>query len=177
MRHGLIGDNVLLLQHGIELLGRLDDGEYTAVDPGTKSGLGGHFRHILDHYGCFLSGAPRGAIDYEGRTRDPRVETIRAEAVRKAGEIIAGLETWEGRNLTVPARVRLDGFTAEGEDAWSLSSLERELQFLVSHTVHHFALIGYILKLRGMKLDEDFGVAPSTLRYRQRLAALTPAAG
>lgn len=177
MRHGLIGDNVLLLQHGIELLGRLGDEEYTAVDAGTKSGLGGHFRHILDHYSCFLAGAEPCAVDYEGRTRDPRIETIRAEAVRKTEEIIAALETWEGRDLSAATRVRLDGFTAEGKDAWSLSSLERELQFLVSHTVHHFALIGYILKLRGMKLDEDFGVAPSTLRYRQRLAAVTSAAG
>jgi hypothetical protein len=177
MRHALIDDNVLLLQQGIELLGRLDVGQYTAVDPGTKSGLGGHFRHILDHYGCFLAGAERGVVDYEGRSRDPRVETILAEAVAKAGEIIAALEAWEGRNLTEPARVRLDGFTAEGENEWSLSSLERELQFLVSHTVHHYALIGYILKARGMKLDEDFGVAPSTLRYRRRLAACAPVAG
>ncbi|MEP0552783.1 MAG: hypothetical protein ABJE29_00430, partial [Balneola sp.] len=53
----------------------------------------------------------------------------------------------------------------EGESPWSVSSIRRELQFLVSHTVHHYALIGLILKTMDVEVPEDFGVAPSTLKH------------
>ena len=45
------------------------------------------------------------------------------------------------------------------------SSISRELQVLSSHTVHHFALIAMTLRMHGVELDSDFGMAPSTLRY------------
>jgi hypothetical protein len=55
-------------------------------------------------------------------------------------------------------------------DCFMDSSISRELQVLSSHTVHHFALIAMTLRMRGVELDSDFGMAPSTLRY---LAAKT----
>jgi hypothetical protein len=45
------------------------------------------------------------------------------------------------------------------------SSISRELQVLSSHTVHHFALIAITLRVHGVEIDSDFGMAPSTLRY------------
>jgi len=45
------------------------------------------------------------------------------------------------------------------------SSVSRELQVLSSHTIHHFALIAMTLRLHGVEMDPDFGMAPSTLRY------------
>ena len=49
---------------------------------------------------------------------------------------------------------------------WSQSSAPRELQFLISHTVHHFALIKVALRDGPRSVGDDFGVAPSTLSYR-----------
>ena len=43
--------------------------------------------------------------------------------------------------------------------------ISRELQVLSSHTVHHFALIAVTLRMHGVEMDPDFGMAPSTLRY------------
>jgi hypothetical protein len=45
------------------------------------------------------------------------------------------------------------------------SSISRELQVLSSHTIHHFALIAITLRMHGVEMDPDFGMAPSTLRY------------
>jgi hypothetical protein len=45
------------------------------------------------------------------------------------------------------------------------SSISRELQFLSSHAVHHFALIAMTLRAEGVPMDPDFGMAPSTLRH------------
>jgi len=40
------------------------------------------------------------------------------------------------------------------------------LQALSSHTIHHFALIAVTLRLHGIQVDPNFGMSPSTLRYR-----------
>ena len=44
------------------------------------------------------------------------------------------------------------------------STLSRELQFLVSHTVHHDALIAAAARALGVATEPDFGIAPSTLK-------------
>jgi hypothetical protein len=41
----------------------------------------------------------------------------------------------------------------------------RELQFLASHTVHHYALIAHLARDRGVGVAPEFGVAPATLDY------------
>ena len=51
--------------------------------------------------------------------------------------------------------------------AWSESTVARELQFLVSHTIHHHALIAAILRLESHTPAEGFGIAPSTLKYER----------
>ena len=45
----------------------------------------------------------------------------------------------------------------------------RELEFAISHTIHHHALIKERLRHLGIEFDEKFGVAPSTLEYRKGL--------
>jgi hypothetical protein len=57
---------------------------------------------------------------------------------------------------------------ADGEADWSQSSLKRELQFLVSHTVHHYALIKELLRRTGFDAGTEFGVAPSTIAAARR---------
>ena len=53
---------------------------------------------------------------------------------------------------------------------WSRSSIARELQSLLSHTVHHYAFIAVALRLQGVEPASDFGVAPSTLEYWRQTA-------
>ena len=52
----------------------------------------------------------------------------------------------------------------------------RELQFLVSHTIHHYALIGVLLAAEGFDVSlefPEFGVAPSTLTHWKETGSLT----
>jgi uncharacterized damage-inducible protein DinB len=51
-------------------------------------------------------------------------------------------------------------------DTWTRSTVARELQFLLSHTVHHYALVAIRLRLAGREPAAGFGVSPSTLRFR-----------
>ena len=57
--------------------------------------------------------------------------------------------------------------TEDEAPRWAPSSVARELQFLVSHTVHHYAVIAAMLRPQGIEPGVDFGVAPSTLKYEQ----------
>jgi hypothetical protein len=56
-------------------------------------------------------------------------------------------------------------------DVWHSSSVGRELEYVLSHTVHHHALIAEKLAAIGVYIERHFGVAPSTLEYWKALRA------
>lgn len=165
----LIEDNIGYLQQAAALLRDLSDETYGKPAPlAFGSGLGVHLRHCLEHYESFLGGMKSGAIDYDARARDARVERDRWHALHRLEALIAALrELAFGNDEERLLKVKQDCNSNETAPAWSRSTLARELQFLVSHTVHHYALIAVILRLHGFEPHADFGVAPSTLKYRQ----------
>jgi hypothetical protein len=72
----------------------------------------------------------------------------------------------------LPVLVRLEDCEDERSSlTWSQSSVTRELQALLSHTVHHYALIALMLQLNGFEVPEELGVAPSTLRRWRETAS------
>jgi hypothetical protein len=78
--------------------------------------------------------------------------------------------------LELPIQIRLESGGSESQQ-WSHSTVRRELQFLLSHTVHHFALIAVLLERFEIAVPDDFGIAPSTLRYWQEQAPCAPLPG
>ena len=172
----LAGANVHFLTQARALLSRLDDEIYAAPSVLPMSPVGGHLRHCLDFYSCFLAGLENGRVDYDARCRDPRVETDRAHALGVIDSLIDRLGRLDAAEEARSLQVAGDrGPGEEGGDAWSPSSVRRELQFLRSHTVHHFALIRAVLHLFDFETDPDFGVAPSTLTFRERQTTKSPA--
>ena len=47
------------------------------------------------------------------------------------------------------------------------STLERELMGLITHSIHHLAIIALLAKSFGHQMDSDFGKAPSTIVYER----------
>lgn len=85
-------------------------------------------------------------------------------------EQLAGLSA---EHLERPVRVRAEEVT-RGAPEWGSSSPARELQFLVSHTIHHYALSTVMLKTQAWDIGQefpDFGLAPSTLSYWKEVAS------
>jgi uncharacterized damage-inducible protein DinB len=159
------GDNIAHLRQGISLVERLGEERLTRTSDLCPGGtVGAHFRHCLDFYDSFLEGLESGRIDYDDRERDPSSESAPARAAQRFREVVRALEAIPGQDRDRPLSVRGDG-SREGEGGWFRSTLGRELQFLLSHTIHHFALIGFMLRAGGFEVDASFGVAPSTLRY------------
>lgn len=157
--------NLQLLRQGIELLTRLPDPDYRQAAPG-HSAVGAQFRHVLDHYRCLLDGLQAGEVDYDKRSRDPEVEQSREAAIRSTRELLDRLRLLSRSHLGLPLRVLQSSSDTEPDELQG-SSLGRELLFLVSHTVHHYAIIKLLLDARGVACSADFGVAPSTLAYRR----------
>ena len=151
----------------IELLESIEPGLYTKTAPPVYfSGIGAHLRHNIDHYHCFLSGATSGRIDYDARNRDVRLERDRIVALELLRGAMADFSQLGAEALDQAVEVKVDCGRHAG---WSRSTIRRELQFLLSHTVHHYAVIAMICHLNGHEPGAGFGVAPSTLKYRETL--------
>lgn len=165
----LVDTNIDLLRQALRLLGGISDREYSEPHPLTApQRVGPQMRHILEFYECFLNGAAQGTIDYDARRRDASVEHSRQAARERIGSLI---ERLSHIREDAALRVRMEDAPEGMEDAFLASSVARELQVLASHTTHHFALIAMILQLHGYRVEPDFGVARSTLRYRRDACA------
>jgi len=166
----LTGDSIALLGQADALLERIDGSLLRATAPGFESGsVGAQLRHVLDSYGCFLSGLTDGHIDYENRARDLAVESEIDACRARVTDVRARLGRVPDDAGSRPVRVLCDTDGCAGAPGVaSDSTVRRELQFLMSHVIHHFALIAVILRLHDFDPGPTFGVAPSTLAHWKR---------
>jgi hypothetical protein len=112
---------------------------------GLSGSVGSHVRHVLDHVRAFETGIASGLVDYEARVRDTALE-------QDGGLALAALGS---------ARRRL----GERSDAVrSRAAVGRELAFVLSHTIHHSAVIALLLHRIAPRpgLPARFGLAPGT---------------
>ena len=166
----LVDANLYYLTQAKRLLDQLDDAAFRQPAASFyNSTIGGHLRHCLDHYDSFLNGLTDAKVDYDERMRLPALESETAIAATKLAEIQEKLTAVVKSPSPVGLLVKMDCGLESTE--WQPSTLGRELQFLVSHTVHHFAMIGGICRELGIELEADFGVAPSTIRHRETTSA------
>jgi uncharacterized damage-inducible protein DinB len=156
-----------LLDELHEVVSSLCDHQYVSKPVGViASSVGGHVRHCLDHIAALIRGWRTGRIDYDHRVRGTDIERQRIAALVEIAQLAreVGLipdEEWS-RELIIPATLASDGPTVQVS-----STLGRELAFVLSHTVHHNALIGAMVRMLGGNVPERFGYAPSTLAFRR----------
>jgi uncharacterized damage-inducible protein DinB len=171
-RQSLVCENNQYLQQIIDLIRQISDELYcNNENPYFKGAVGKHIRHILDFYDCFLTGWHE-KIDYDARKREEGVGNDRQFCIQKINNTMAALN--ELATVTDESDKGLPVKNDESEqgankDPFSLSTVERELQFLKFHAVHHFAIIAMILRVQGFEPPEDFGFAASTLQYLKQL--------
>lgn len=157
----ILRDCVAVLRQGSRLVESIPDDVFVAITPLSPRGsIGAHFRHLLNFYDQFLLGVQESRIDYNRRERDPAVERNRVQALIKLEQTICRLEQVKLPDLDEHLLVSM-----ENSEAWSRSSVLRELDFLLSHTIHHYSLIAMLLRIYEINPGAEFGVAPSTLEY------------
>ena len=165
MKNSLVQAADALLQQGEIMLEQLSDSNYTQKMPTVfNASIGGHFRHCLDHFQLLHDSCRNGVVNYDDRQRGTSVEFNRMAAFVQTQALRQALQEMEqlDQPLLILAKSTYAGDTAEK----AMSTLGRELIYAVSHAIHHFALIKVMANLQGASLPASFGIAPSTLQYR-----------
>ncbi len=159
------------LRQGETLLSGIDDDIYTRkLTAAFNATIGGHYRHCLDHFRGLSKAVPDGDLNYDHRVRGTTVETDRHAALQLTRELRHEFERLDPGLLARPMRVTCKtSYTTPHSQSCS-STVGREMMYSVAHAVHHFALIGVMAGLMGVKLPPGFGVAPSTLNHQTDLS-------
>lgn len=157
----------LMTQLG-DLVCTLDAEQYNARPESTKCGaIGGHVRHVLDHLVAWLNGVDEGVVNYDDRQRDTDIEHNPVAALHAIKHHTARLVEVSDDKLAGQVEV-MTSMTSCGALVQLPSTHARELAFVFSHTIHHNAIIGTIARALGVDLPQNFGMAPSTIAYRNQ---------
>lgn len=130
------------------------------------SSIGAHVRHVGDAVECLLTGMGNGRIDFDARTRDERLERDPALAVARLRDLALRVRRLDHECCPESVLVSHDA-PSDTAIPVAASTPERELIFLASHCVHHWALVGVLMRKCGISPPSQFGVAVSTLRFRE----------
>lgn len=132
--------------------------------PNASGSIGEHVRHCLDHASALVTADPSSCLSYDRRERGTAIETDPAQALRSIQllRIKIAVGRWSTRldePICVMSTVAHGGAMLSG-----MSTLGRELAFVLNHTIHHQAMIGLLATLHGCDVPDGFGFAPSTPR-------------
>ncbi len=150
----------------LTVLQQLKPEEYRSPLP-VLSGetIGRHTRHVVEFYHCLQKGLEHGSIDYDGRKRELSLEEKLKDGVTAIERVITFvINTSHDRPLTLEVC-----YDPSGEKTEIITTYYRELSYNIEHVIHHLALIKIALEQHFPEviIPENFGVAYSTLSYRQ----------
>lgn len=151
-----------VLSQQILLLMKISDGDYIRKSNVLDhANIGGHTRHILEFFEQLISDYEKGTVNYEKRKRNLEMETNPKFAIEKTREILSKID--------IPDKVLKLEHSMGTHHVEISTSFERELLYNIEHTIHHQALIKVGLNEMeiGNLVNESFGVAPSTIKYRE----------
>ena len=148
-------------------LDNLQQQEY--VQPSTSlsnNTIGQHVRHIIELFQCLELGYESGIVNYENRKRDITIETDKELAKSILLSIHPALEK-DNKDLVLEANYDED----DNSPLRIATNYNREIAYNLEHTIHHMALIRVGLnELSSLSLPENFGVASSTVKFRNKCA-------
>ena len=128
--------------------------------------IGQHIRHILEFYLLLVSGSFTGTISYDKRERDLRIENNLLFATDTIDRLIPAIDTIREDD---PVILEAD-YTIVRESGNTINTTTgRELAYCIEHSIHHQAIVKAGLITMGLSAltDQYFGVAYSTIRYRE----------
>jgi hypothetical protein len=157
--------NIQIITQLTDLLDNIESSVYKdALRPLHYSTTGQHVRHITEFYLCLLKGYKTGVVDYDARERNLLIEIDKDFTIETLENVIQDL-----RKLKSDKSLILKS-SFGGDEAMEIpTSFFRELTYLIEHTIHHLAIIKIGLNevYPEVEIPKNFGVAHSTVRYRE----------
>lgn len=148
----------------IDLLRQLSDSDYSNQCPALSNAtIGEHTRHIIEMFQCLENFYDSGLVNYDKRERNIQIQTDTEFAIKN---IVGIQESLHKENKNIQLQQIIDG-----EEILIESNYFRELLYNLEHCIHHQALIKVaILQCENVLIDANFGVARSTIEYRNQCA-------
>lgn len=144
------------------LLDQLSDAEFSkSCKALSNSTIGEHTRHIIEMFQCLQNSYASGVLNYDNRERNQRIQTESAFAKQCIFDVKMGLQN-EDKIIHLEQVIN-------GLDLSIQSNYYRELLYNLEHCIHHQALIKVaVLQYENISINENFGVARSTIEYRKQ---------
>ncbi len=148
----------------IDVLNQMTYDDYTQpIELLSGSTIGEHTRHIIEIFQKTIIEYEAGVLDYDKRDRNVLIQSNIDYAIECLAEIVSKIEN-EDKLLHVLSETNNRALPIQ-------TSYFRELLYNVDHCIHHQAIIKIgILILGNIKVNDEFGVAISTLNYRNTCA-------
>jgi SNF2 family DNA or RNA helicase len=156
----IIQSNIKTLVQLKVILNHLTDFELgdASVTP-YYSSIGSHIRHILNFYDCIFNLNSKNEVDLVARDRNKEVETMCKIARFYLNTIIEKLNSFE-YNMNDSVIVFDDLGLGKTAMTYTYGALFSQAN---SHTIHHYAIINYILDGLEISIDDaNFGYNPTT---------------
>lgn len=168
--------HVKILEQAIELLGQLSPSHLTEVNrPMFSASIGDHLRHVSDHYDALLRCIEQndGTVDYNKRCRQSLVSTSLEVATQTFIQLRTALQQLgqqiECFALPVEVICEIDIYSEYSERV--MSTIGRELLFVSSHAIHHYAIISSMQQAKQRPVPAYFGYAPATITALREASA------
>ena len=159
-----------ILQQLQAVIGCLRDEQYSMKPVGVvQSSIAAHVRHCLDHVRALLGAIETGELDYDQRDRGTAIETDRAAALAAIKSMRNRLANLSDGVIDQPLRLSVL-MTCDGVPFRFETTVGREMAYVLSHTIHHNALVATMVKTLGGWLPDRFGYAPATIAHEKATA-------
>jgi hypothetical protein len=133
------------------------------------STIGQHLRHTLEFFMCLEKGFDKGVINYDKREHDKLIESDKFIALGTISHIREFIQS-----TRVDKSLQLEvGYELHTDECINISTnYYRELTYNIEHAVHHMAImkIGVHEIAPYVRLSDHFGIAVSTVRYKEASA-------
>ncbi|MFT5880515.1 MAG: hypothetical protein ACI86X_001643 [Moritella sp.] len=160
----VIQGNIEGLEQGITLLTLMTNEQYCMrARPYVESSIGEHLRHVLDLYLALKRGSEKIIVDYDVRRRGALVESCRRTGLVELKQIKTWLLSLQPDHMNKTIIISTAVSVVNTLTTQIKTSLLRELVFVSSHAIHHYALMNVTAKLCDFQAPENMGLAPATL--------------
>lgn len=160
-----------ILKQLLDVVEKITEDDFRKPSNALNATVGQHVRHTLEFFICLEQGYCEGVVNYDKRVHNKVMENDKMktlQTIRQIQHFITANQNDKELKLEV-------GYLPDSNDCEAITTnYLRELVYNIEHAVHHMAImkIGIREVADYIILPADFGVAVSTLRYKESVVSV-----
>lgn len=152
-----------------DAVGQITEADFRKPSPALSNAtIGQHLRHTLEFFVCLEQGYENGIVNYDKRQHDKAIENDKFVALGTINKVL----DFVNQKPADKRMVMEVGYMHDSDECVLVeTNFMRELTYNIEHAVHHMAImkIGIREVAPDTVIPKSFGVAVSTLRYREEV--------